>query len=41
MYQPQVAQRHVGSTLCIIKRATSVILGYCGIKMAKMFIFHK
>ena len=41
MYQPQVAQRHICCTLCTIKSATSVMLGYCRINMAKMFIFYK
>ena len=31
MHQLQVAQRHICCTLCIIKSATSVMLGYCGI----------
>ena len=41
MYQLQVAQRHIYCTFCIVKSAKSVMLGYCGISMAKMFIFHK
>ena len=41
MYQPQVAQRpHLMHSL-YNKSPTSVMLGYRGINMAKMFIFHK